>query len=102
MPDIEATLARFTLSPRKLLAQILPAGATVVDVGCGDLHKTYNYLHQTNPDLRIVGVDLGVDRTQHGVTPMPEYISATSRFRRIGCDVDVETLPFADGSVQGV
>jgi len=102
MADIEARLARFTLSPRKLIARALPAGATVVDVGCGDFHKTYNYLYQTNPELRIVGLDLGVERTQYGDSPVPDHIAATGRFRRLACDVSGEPLPFADGSVQGV
>jgi SAM-dependent methyltransferase len=102
VPDLESSLARWSLSPRKLLAKALPAGATVVDVGCGDLHKTFNYLYKTNPGLRIVGIDLGVERTQHGVSPMPDRIAKTGHFRRLACDVDHEPLPFDDASVQGV
>lgn len=102
MPDLETTLARWSLSPRKLLAKALPAGATVVDVGCGDFHKTYNYLYQVNPGLQIVGLDLGIERTQYGSAPMPDWIAKTGHFRRLACDVNDEPLPFDDASVQGV
>ena len=102
MADLETTLARRLPSPRKLLATMLPVGATVVDVGCGDFHKTYAYLFQNNPGLHIVGVDVGVDRTQYGPSTIPAQIEQTGRFARLACDVNSEHLPFGDGSVQGV
>ena len=99
-PNLETRLARRSLSPRKLLAKLLPAGATVIDVGSGDFHKTYNYLYQTNPGLRIIGVDLE-DPTHHP-PEMPGYIERTGHFTRIACDVDKEPLPFDDNSASGV
>jgi SAM-dependent methyltransferase len=102
MAEIETTLARWSLSPRKLLAKQLPAGATVVDVGCGDFHKSYNYLYQTNPKLQIVGVDLVPQDAEDGAGAVPRYIDATGHFRKLRCDVDYEPLPFDDNSVQGV
>jgi SAM-dependent methyltransferase len=81
---------------------MLPAGATVVDVGCGDFKKTYNYLYQVNPQLRIVGLDLGVEQTQYGAVPVPDFIEQTGHFQRIACDVNKEPLPFDEASVAGV
>ena len=102
MADIEARLVRWSLSPRKLLAKELASGATVVDVGCGDFHKTYNYLYRTNPGLEIVGLDLGIEQTQYGLVTTPDRIEKTGHFRRLACDVNHESLPFDDASVQGV
>ena len=99
-PDLETKLARRSFSPRKLLATMLPAGATVLDVGCGDFHKTYNYLYQTNPSLRIVGVDLE-DQTHHP-PDIPKHIERTGHFGRLACDVDSEALPFDEGSFSAV
>ena len=99
-PGLETQLARRSLSPRKLLAKVLPTGATVIDVGCGDFHKTYNYLYQTNPSLRIIGVDLE-DQT-HRPAGIPAYIEKTGHFTRLMCDVDREPLPFDEGFAPGV
>jgi SAM-dependent methyltransferase len=102
VPDLETTLARYSLSPRTLLAKALPPCATVVDVGCGDFHKAFNYIYQINPGLRITGLDLGVEQTQRGVSPAPDWIMKTGHFQRVACDVNNEPLPFDDASVQGV
>ena len=100
VPDLETRLARRSRSPRTLLATKLPAETTVIDVGCGDFHKTYNYLYQTNPGLRIVGVDLE-DQTHHP-GQIPDYIEKTGRFARLMCDVDKDPLPFDESSAAGV
>jgi SAM-dependent methyltransferase len=102
VPDLEARLARYSRSPRTLLAKALPPGATVVDVGCGDFHKAFNYIYQINPSLRIAGLDIGVEQTQRGVSPAPDWIMKTGHFQRVACDVNNEPLPFDDASVQGV
>jgi SAM-dependent methyltransferase len=102
VPDLEARLARYSRSPRTLLAKALPPGATVVDVGCGDFHKAFNYIYQINPSLRIAGLDIGVEQTQRGVSPAPDWIMKTGYFQRVACDVNNEPLPFDDASVQGV
>ena len=102
MLDLEARLARHSRSPRTLLAKAMPPGATVVDVGCGDFHKAFNYIYQINPSLRIDGLDLGVEQTQRGASPVPDWIAKTGHFRRIACDVNNEPLPYDDASVQGV
>jgi SAM-dependent methyltransferase len=63
------------------LAEVVPAHATVLDVGCGDGEIAW-LLNQRRPDLKLTGVDVLVrEQTHVPVTPF-----------------DGRTLPFADDS----
>lgn len=48
-----------------LLAPLLPASGTVLDVGCGDGHLTA-HLQALRPDLRLAGVDV-LGRSRDGI-----------------------------------
>jgi SAM-dependent methyltransferase len=63
------------------LAEVVPAHATVLDVGCGDGEIAW-LLNQLRPDLKLTGVDVLVrEQTRVPVTPF-----------------DGRTLPLADDS----
>lgn len=89
-------------SPRKVVAARIPPNATVVDVGCGDMIKTFDYVHRARPDARIVGVEKFEDGTIYGQFELPAIVRESGRFERVACDVEREPLPFADGSVDAV
>lgn len=67
------------------LAEVVPARAAVLDVGCGDGEIAW-LLGQLRPDLRLTGVDVLV----RGKTRVPVT------------GFDGRTLPFADGAFDAV
>jgi SAM-dependent methyltransferase len=97
--DVYLKLSR---SPRKAVAQRVPAGAVVVDVGCGDMIKTFDYVHRARPDARVVGVEKFEDGTIYGRFELPDVVRESGRFERVACDVEHEPLPFDDDSVDAV
>jgi SAM-dependent methyltransferase len=97
--DLYLSLSR---SPRKAVAARIPAGATVVDVGCGDMIKTFDYVHRARPDARIVGVEKFEDGTIYGRFELPAIVRDSGRFDRVACDIEREPLPFETDSVDAV
>jgi SAM-dependent methyltransferase len=81
----EYVFPRRVLRLSTLLSQLIPAGCSVLDVGCGD-GKLASALLQKRPDLRVEGVDVLVrERTSIPVT----------RF-------DGTTVPFENASFDAV
>lgn len=71
----------------KLSAASLPAGSTVVDLGCGDGHATVS-IAESFPDLRFVGIDWSED------------MLALAEHRRQGNDGLRERLSFRQGDMR--
>jgi SAM-dependent methyltransferase len=102
-PPVKSDLyLRLSRSPRKAVAERIPANATVVDVGCGDMIKTFDYVHRARPDARIVGVEKFEDGTIYGRFELPSMVRDSGRFERVACDIEREPLPFTGGSVDAV
>ncbi len=102
-PPVKSDLyLRLSRSPRKAVAERIPGNATVADIGCGDMIKTFDYVHRARPDARIVGVEKFEDATIYGQFELPAIVRDSDRFERRACDIEREPLPFADGSVDGV
>ena len=81
----ELVFQRRTRVRSERLARLLPDGASVLDVGCGD-GLIDKLIGSTRPDLRITGTDLIVRPQTHvPVTPF-----------------DGKTLPYEDDSVDVV
>ncbi|MDE2482726.1 MAG: class I SAM-dependent methyltransferase [bacterium] len=93
---------RCSRSPRKLLGSALPSGATIADVGCGTMWKTFLYAFLPRRDVHVVGVEKTDDSTIYGINAVPEYVRATGCFTLRGSDIEREPLPFDDASVDGV
>lgn len=90
-----------SLSPRKLLQRHIPVGGTVLDVGCGDFTKTYEYVHSIRPDIEVIGVEKFIDKSIYGENSIPEHITETGKFRMIACDLEQTPIPLPVGSVSG-
>lgn len=69
----------------RCLAELIPTGARVLDVGCGDGLLT-SFLARSRPDLQLVGVDVLVREGAH--VPVDRF--------------DGRTLPYPDGSFDAV
>ena len=89
-------------SARKTLARRLPQNAHVVDVGCGSMRMTYEYIHYSRPDISVTGVEKFENSTIYGPIDVVSPASQTPAFKRIACDIERDPLPFEDGSVDGV
>jgi SAM-dependent methyltransferase len=92
---------RLSLSPRKRFARLLPSGAMVVDVGSGDMSKTYAFVYRVKRSLRIVGIEKYADATIYGHSPLPRRIVATGMMQRVACDFTEAPLPFEDFHFDG-
>jgi ubiquinone/menaquinone biosynthesis C-methylase UbiE len=75
------------------LAADLPAGASVLDVGCGDGRRTMATLHDADPTLDVVGLDFS--RVQLGLAR-----AAVPDARLV--QADMTTLPFRDRTFDAV
>ena len=91
-------IARFSLSKRKEILSRIPKGGMVLDVGCGDMRKTHDYLYDGRRDLQIIGVEKYDDATIYGESRLPPEIAATGAFKRLQCDIENERLPFSDAT----
>lgn len=94
----EAAVRRFAGVGNPFSFGPLPAGATVLDVGCGAGFDAQHAARQVGPSGRVIGVDMTPAMLEAGRAAAAEAGLAQLEFR----EGRAESLPLADGSVDVV
>ncbi|MEO9170163.1 MAG: methyltransferase domain-containing protein [Candidatus Baltobacteraceae bacterium] len=94
-------LLRLSRSPRKKLAQIVPKNATVVDIGCGDMTVSFDYVKRFRDDILLVGIEKFSDGTIYGPLTIPGSVLEHDSVELKSCDIEAQPMPFEDNSVDG-
>ena len=89
---------RLSTSQRKNILAGVPRGGTILDIGCGDMRKTHDYLYVGRRDVHRTGVEKYDDATIYGKSHLRVDIAATGAFTRVRCDIEREPLPFSEAT----
>lgn len=81
---------------------MLAPGAKVVDLGCGDMSVTYDYIKRARSDVQLIGIEKFADGTIYGKQAIAKSILGTDGVSMLACDIEEEPLPFADAALDAI